>query len=127
MRGDARPHGSWPRQGHTRSTNHSPTMNIDDTIDRTIELKRQIAALQAELDHCLDLLQAAVELGDLDPQFSHQDVAFSLSSGRTSYTYPPAVVQLSQQLKAAQADAVASGAAEISRGTPYWTIRLPKP
>ena len=101
-------------------------MNIDDTIDRTVQIKRQIAELQAELDHCLDLLQAAVELGDLDSQFSHADVAFSLSSGRASYTYPPAVVQLSQQLKQAQASAIADGSAEISRGTPYWTIRLPR-
>lgn len=101
-------------------------MTIDDTIDRTVQIKRQIAELQAELDQCLDRLQAAVEIGDLDPQFSHADVAFSLSSGRATYAYPPAVVELSQQLKHAQAQAIADGSASISRGTPFWTIRLPR-
>lgn len=101
-------------------------MTFDNTIERIIRIKIEIAQLQAELNTCLDQLHDAVELGDLDAQFTHDDVAFSLSSGRASYTYPPEVVQLSQQLKHAQADAVASGAATITRGTPFWTIRLPK-
>ena len=99
---------------------------IDHTIERTIQIKREIAALEAELHECLDALQAAVEIGDLDAAFSHNDVGFKLNAGRSNYNYPPAVVQLHQQLRHAQAESIASGAAELTRGPAFWTIRLPR-
>lgn len=76
-------------------------MDIDATLDAVLSLKRQIKDLEAELDTHLDDLQQAVDAGDLDPSFKHSDAAFNLNAGRVSYTYPPAVVTLSQQLKQA--------------------------
>lgn len=100
--------------------------DLDATLDQVIALKRQIAALQATLDDALDSLQQAVDTGELDPSFKHNDAAFDLRSGRVTYDYPQAVTTLSLQLKQAQADAVAAGTATAKQGNPYWVIKLPK-
>lgn len=102
-------------------------IDVDATLDSVITLKRQIASLQGMLDTALDALRQAVDEGDLDPQFSHNDATFNLNAGRASYDYPPEVTQISQALKLAQADAVANGTATIKRGEPFWTVKLPKP
>lgn len=102
-------------------------IDIDATLDSVISLKRQIASLQGMLDTALDALSQAMADGELEPQFKHDDASFTWSPGRTSYDYPQPVVELSQRLKQAQADAVANGSAAIKRGAPYWTVKLPKP
>lgn len=104
-----------------------PTTDLDATIEFVILRKAQIAKLQDDLDQALDALRQAVDAGDLDPTFKHNDVAFDLRSGRVSYDYPSEVTALSLKLKDAQAEAVASGAATIKRGEPYWVVKLPKP
>ena len=102
------------------------TINIDATLDQVVSLKRQIKSLEGMLDTALDALREAVDEGDLDPQFKHNDTAFDLRPGRVTYTYPPAVTELSLRLKDAQAAAVADGTAVQKIGEPYWTIKLPK-
>ena len=101
-------------------------IDIDATLNAVISIKLQIKQLTDELDTALDALREAVDAGDLDPQFKHNDVSFDLRSGRVTYTYPPAVTELSLKLKDAQAAAVADGTAILKRGEPYWTIKLPK-
>lgn len=102
------------------------TTNIDATLDAILSIKRQIKDLEAELDTHLDDLQQAVNDGDLDPSFKHNDAAFDLRAGKVSYTYPPAVTTLAQDLKQAQADAIAAGTATAKHGNPFWVIKLPK-
>lgn len=102
------------------------TLDIDATLDQVISLKRQIKSLEGMLDTALDALRTAVDEGDLDPQFRHNDTAFDLRPGRVSYSYPPAVTELSLRLKNAQAAAVADGTAVQKLGEPFWTIKLPK-
>ncbi len=102
------------------------TLDIDATLDQVISLKRQIKSLEGMLDTALDALREAVDEGDLDPQFSHQDTKFDLRPGRASYTYPPHITELSLRLKDAQAAAVADGTATMKLGEPYWQIKLPK-
>lgn len=102
-------------------------INLDATIEFVITRKQQIARLQADLDQALDALREAVDAGDLDPQFQHDDVRFNLSAGRVTYDYPPEVAALSLKLKDAQSAAVADGTATAKRGEPYWTVKLPKP
>jgi hypothetical protein len=102
------------------------SIDIDATLDQVISLKRQIKSLKGMLDTALDALREAVDQGDLDPQFSHQDTKFDLRPGKVSYTYPPAVTELSLKLKDLQAAAVADGTAIQKIGEPYWTINLPK-
>lgn len=104
----------------------TPAVDLDFSIERVIDIKRQIKHLEAKLDGYLDDLRNAVDAGDLDPQFSHNDVDFDLRDGRVTYTYPPEVTALSLKLKDAQAASVADGSATLKRGEPFWTIKLPK-
>jgi hypothetical protein len=102
------------------------TFDIDATIEQAITLKQQIKELEVALDTTLDTLQQAVDAGDLDPSFRHNDIAFDLRPGRLSYTYPSAITDLSLQLKQAQADAIAAGTATAKHGSPFWVIKFPK-
>lgn len=102
------------------------SLDIDATLDQVISLKRQIKSLEGMLDTALDALRGAVDDGDLDPQFKHNDVGFDLRPGRVTYAYPPAVTELSLRLKDAQAAAVADGTAVQKIGEPYWQVKLPK-
>ncbi len=98
--------------------------DLDGLLDRITELKAAQKVLEAELQLLLDQLDAAFEDGLLDPSFSHNDVSFCWSAGRTTYVYPEAIKQREQALKAAQKDAIASGVAIAKSGRPFWTIRL---
>ena len=102
------------------------TLDLDATLDAAVSIKRQIKELEARLAVVLDTLQQAVDVGDLDPSFSHNDAAFDLRAGKVSYTYPEAVTTLAAELKQAQADAVAAGTATAKHGNPFWVIKLPK-
>ncbi len=99
---------------------------LDELLDRITELKATQKLLEAQLEPLLDQLDAAFEDGLLDPSFSHNDVSFCWSAGRTTYVYPEARKQREQALKAAQKDAIASGAATANCGKPFWTIRRPR-
>lgn len=99
---------------------------LDATLDFVIARKQQIAKLQDDLDQALDALRSAVDSGDLDPQFQHNDAKFDLRPGRVSYDYPQAVTDISLRLKDAQAEAVANGTATAKRGEAYWVVELPK-
>jgi hypothetical protein len=99
---------------------------LDQLLDRITELKATQKRLEAQLEPLLDQLDGAFEEGLLDPSFSHKDVSFCWSAGRTTYVYPEALRQREQALKAAQKDAIASGAATAKTGRPFWTIRLPR-
>jgi len=101
-------------------------MTIEERLDQVLALKKQIAALEQQLaDHLHELTNDVAE-GDLDAVFCHNDSSFSWSPGRVTYDYPQAVIDLSLQLKQAQAEAVANGTAAMKRGQPYWTVKLPK-
>lgn len=99
---------------------------LDELLDRITELKATQKLLEIQFEPLLDQLDAAFEEGLLDPSFSHNDVSFCWSAGRTTYVYPEALKQREQALKAAQKDAIASGAATAKSGKPFWTIRLPR-
>lgn len=101
-------------------------IDIDHTLNEVVTIKRKIKALEGLLDGHLDILRQAVDDGDLDPTFTHNDTQFDLRAGKVSYDYPAEVVAISQALKLAQADAVANGTATLKRGEPFWQIKLPK-
>lgn len=103
------------------------TANLDSTIEFVITRKAQIARLQDELDQALDALRQAVDDGDLDPAFQHNDAKFDLRPGRITYDYPAEVTSLSLRLKDAQAAAIAEGTATQKQGASYWVVKLPKP
>lgn len=96
---------------------------LDALLDRITVLKFQQKAIEAELTLLLDQLSGALEAGELDPAFSHNDCSFSWSAGRVSYVYPEPLQQQEQALKEAQRLAVASGTATAKQGKAFWTIK----
>jgi hypothetical protein len=103
-------------------------LDADQLLDRLIATRCTIAKLQAEDDALLDQLDALASQGLVDQGgFSHNDWSFSWSAGRRSWAYPAAVKALEAQAKAAKKAAEADGSATETLGTPFWTIRAPKP
>lgn len=96
---------------------------IDALLDAVTALKAQQKQLEQQLEPLLEALSAAMDAGELDPSFSHNDWAFCHNPGRQSYDFPPAVQQIEQQLKAARDAAIQQGSATEKRGKPFWTIR----
>ena len=99
---------------------------IEALLDAVTALKAQQKQLEQELEPLLEALSAAMDAGELDPSFSHNDWAFTHNPGRLSYDFPLAVQQIEQQLKAARDAAIQQGSATEKRGRPFWTIRAPK-
>ena len=99
---------------------------IDALLDAITSLKAQQKQLEQQLEPLLEALNTAMAAGQLDPAFSHNDWAFAHSTGRLSYAFPPAVLQIEQQLKAAKNNAIQQGSATEKRGKPFWTIRAPR-
>jgi hypothetical protein len=96
---------------------------LDALLDRVTSLKLQQKAIEAALAPLLEQLSAALEAGELDGCFSHNDCSFSWSPGRLSYVYPEPLQQQEQALKEAQRQAVASGSATARHGKAFWTIK----
>jgi hypothetical protein len=88
--------------------------------------KAQAAQIQEELTEALDKLTVMVDEAELDCSFSYNDWKFSCTS-RTSYTYPPEVLEIEAILKTSKKAAEADGSAVAKVGAPFWTIRAPKP
>jgi len=99
----------------------------DDLLTSITATKRRIAELGSLLDAYLDDLSRRVDAGELDPTFSHEDWSFTLSPGRRSWDYPPAVLTMEQQLKAYKKASEADGSAVAKIGAPFWSIRGPQP
>ena len=103
-------------------------MDADQVLDRITEVRSAMARLKEADEALLDRLTQLVEAGELDPGgFSHNDYAFSWSAGRKSWSYPAGVMGLEAQAKAAKKASEADGSATSTTGSPFWTIRAPKP
>jgi hypothetical protein len=96
---------------------------LDAVLDRITVLKAQQKTIEAELTPLLEQLSSALEMGELDANFSHNGCSFCWSAGRTSYAYPEPLQQQEQALKEAQRLAVASGTATAKHGKAFWTIK----
>jgi hypothetical protein len=103
-------------------------MDADQLLDRITEVRSAMARLKASDEALLDRLTELVDAGELDPGgFIHNDWSFSWSAGRKSWTYPAGVMGLDAQAKAAKKASEADGSATSTTGSPFWTIRAPKP
>ena len=100
--------------------------DLDDLLDAVTAIKAQQKELEQQLEPLLEALNTAMASGQLDPSFSHNEWAFTHSTGRLSYEFLPVVQQIEQQLKAAKEVAIQQGSATEKRGKPFWTIRPPK-
>lgn len=99
----------------------APT-DIDQLIDEVIQLKGQAKLLEAQLASAMEQLTAALQAGDIDPSFSHDDWAFTYQSGRLTTTYSPEVKAAIKQL---QDTDIQLGRAVQKRGLGFWTVKAP--
>jgi len=103
-------------------------MDADQVLDRITEVRTAMARLKASDEALLDRLTQLVDAGELDPGgFTHNDHSFTWSPGRKSWTYPASVQELEAKTKEAKAAAQADNTATAKVGSPFWTIRAPKP
>lgn len=103
-------------------------MTIDELLDHITDVRSALARLKATDDALLDELTRRADAGEIDPGgFSHNDWAFGWSTGRRSWIYPEPVQALEGQLRAARKAAEADGSATATTGTPFWTIKAPRP
>jgi hypothetical protein len=103
-------------------------MDADQLLDCLIEVRTGLARLEEADQILLDRLSVLAEAGEVDQGgFSHNDWAFTWSPGRKSWNYPAGVMGLEAQAKAAKKAAEADGSATSTTGSPFWTIRAPKP
>lgn len=104
------------------TTTPAAPAQLDQLIGRITDLKAQIAAMSAELTTAQDQLTEALEAGDIDPSFSHDDWSFTYSQGRMTTTYSPEAKAAIKQLQEAD---ISMGRATQKRGAGFWTIKPP--
>lgn len=102
------------------TTTTAPT--TDQLLDQITATKAQLSVLEGRLAGLLDQLSAALEDGEIDPKFSHEDWTFTHSEGRKTWTYPETV---KKHIKALQELAQTDGTATMKQGASYWIIKAP--
>lgn len=98
------------------------TLTTDQLLQQITDTKAHLALLEGRLAGLLDQLSTALDNGDIDPQFSHNDWTFTRCTGRTTWQYPAAI---KHQIKTLQENAQADGTATQKIGAGYWTIKAP--
>lgn len=101
------------------------SLSLDAILEELTVIATSAKALEARRQTLLDALDQLVETGEADEQLSWNDYTITRRV-RTSYTYPPSIIQQREQLKAAEKIAVALGDAE-TKLTTFWEVRVPKP
>jgi hypothetical protein len=102
------------------------TLDSEQLLEWIVALKAQAKAIDEQLTAALAQLTHLVDECEIDQAFKFNDWAFSCTS-RTSYEYPQAVREIEGILKTARKASEADGSATAKVGTPFWTIRSPKP
>ena len=102
------------------------TLDSEQLLEWIVALKAQAKAIDEQLTAALAQLTHLVDECEIDQAFKFNDWAFSCTS-RTSYEYPQAVREIEGILKTARKASEADGSATPKVGTPFWTIRSPKP
>ena len=102
------------------------TLDSEQLLEWIVALKAQAKQIDEQLAAALDHLTHLVDECEIDQAFTFNDWAFSCTS-RTSYEYPQAVREIEGILKTARKASEADGSATAKVGTPFWTIRSPKP
>ena len=101
-------------------------LDSEQLLESIVSLKAQAKAIDEQLTAALAQLTHLVDECEIDQAFKFNDWAFSCTS-RTSYEYPQAVKEIEGILKTARKASEADGSATAKIGSPFWTIRSPKP
>lgn len=97
-------------------------LSTDELIAQVIQAKASIELLQGRLAGLLDQLSTALDHGEVDPKFSHDDWAFTYCKGRTTITYSDSA---KASIKSIQEADLAAGTATQKTGNGFWTIKPP--
>lgn len=101
--------------------------SADDRLDPLLAELAAIASQQRQLEQrraeLLEVLAALHEAGLVEDSFCAHGCSFGWSAGRRSYTFPPDIQRLEQQLKDAKAAAIAADQASPQPLRPFWTIK----
>lgn len=100
----------------------SQPTDLSQTLAWITTVKAQIKLLESQLESALDTITDAMQAGDLDPAFTHDDWSFSYHSGRISTTYS---TQAKAAIKGIQEADITSGQAVQRQGAGFWTIKAP--
>lgn len=104
------------------TTTPTAPVTTEQLLDQITNTKAQLAILEGRLAGLLDQLTAALDSGEIDASFSHEDWTFSHCAGRNTWDYPK---ELKAQIKTLQEQAQTSGAAVQKTGAGYWSIKPP--
>ena len=102
------------------------TLDSEQLLEWIVGLKAEAKAIDELLTAALAQLTHLVDECEIDQCFRYDNWAFSCTS-RTSYEYPQAVREIEGILKTARKASEADGSATPKVGTPFWTIRGPRP
>lgn len=97
-------------------------LTTEQLLDQITATKAQLSVLEGRLAGLLDQLSAALDEGDIDPKFSHDDWTFTHSKGRKSWVYPETV---KKHIKSLQELSQSDGTATMKQGDGYWIIKAP--
>ena len=101
-------------------------LDSEQLLESIVALKAQAKDIDEQLTAALAQLTHLVDECEIDQCFRYANWAFSCTS-RTSYEYPQAVKEIEGILKTARKASEADGSATAKIGSPFWTIRSPKP
>lgn len=111
-----------PSSGLASSSLLSSTQpSLDAKLDRLIAIAREIKKLESEKQQVLDLLDQLVEAGEAEESLSWNDCKITRRT-RSSYSYPPHILEQREQLKASERLSLALGEASITIKH-FWEIR----
>lgn len=96
--------------------------DLDQTLERITAIKAQIKLLESQLESALDTITDAMQAGDLDPSFTHEDWSFSFHNGRLTTTYS---AEAKAAIKGIQEADITAGRACQKQGAGFWTIKAP--
>lgn len=95
---------------------------LEQVLDQITATKAQLAIFEDRLAGLLDQLSTALDDGEIDPKFSHEDWTFTHSEGRKTWTYPETV---KKHIKTLQELSQTDGTATVKNGAPYWIVKAP--
>lgn len=104
------------------TTTQAAPLTAEQLLDQITATKAQLAILEGRLSGLLDQLSTALDQGEIDDSFAHNDWTFTHCAGRKTWDYPKA---LKAQIKALQESAQLDGTAKQKQGSGYWTIKPP--
>jgi hypothetical protein len=104
---------------------HPVFLSNEGLLSAITSIKAEQKTLKGELAILFVELNRRLAAGRIDPGgFSYNGWSFVHSEGKRTWNHPANVTALAEQLKNAQAEAIANNTATATIGDPFWTIKV---